>query len=103
MGKLIYDGEERPIFVEDRTLAHLKVVVAMKLRRHESFIVSWHHSGSEPGGRSSIWLHPSIPLQFVFDEPDPPQLDAQWIENMMHEVNSTGEIRIVDHPIGLEA
>ena len=30
-----------------------------------------------PRGRSTIWLHPSIPLRFVFDDPEPAELSRQ--------------------------
>ncbi|MEV4775050.1 hypothetical protein LTA6_002902 [Microbacterium sp. LTA6] len=96
MGSLLYDGEDRPIHIDDRALAHLKVVIATKLRRQESFTLSWKHSDSEPGGRSTIWLHPSIPLRFIFDEPEPPELNMQWVEDLMHSANSTGGIMLVD-------
>ncbi|WP_341974458.1 hypothetical protein [Microbacterium sp. LWO13-1.2] len=96
MGSLLYDGEDRPIHIDDRALAHLKVVIATKLRRQESFTLSWKHSDSEPGGRSTIWLHPSIPLRFVFDEEEPPELNMQWVEDLMHSANSTGGIMLVD-------
>ncbi len=71
MGTIYYGGSATPIHIEDRVLAHLKVVVATKLRRGESFTVSWQHPDGETRGRSTIWLHPSIPLRFVFDDPSP--------------------------------
>ena len=62
MGTIQYgNGEE--IHIEDRALAHLKVVIATKLRRNESFTLSWQHPDGDPAGRSTIWLHPSIPLR----------------------------------------
>ncbi|WP_309102610.1 hypothetical protein [Microbacterium sp.] len=96
MGTLLYDGEARPIHLEDRALAHLKVVIATKLRRQESFTLSWKHAEDEPGGRSTIWLHPAIPLRFTFDEAEPPALNSRWIEELMHSANSTGGITMVD-------
>lgn len=96
MGSLLYDGEDRPIHIDDRALAHLKVVIATKLRRQESFTLSWRHGEDEPGGRSTIWLHPSIPLRFTFDEPEPPELNMRWIEDLMHSANSTGGITLID-------
>ncbi|WP_102192623.1 hypothetical protein [Microbacterium aurantiacum] len=96
MGSILYDGEDHPIHIEDRALAHLKVVIATKLRRQESFTLSWKHPEGEPGGRSTIWLHPSIPLRFTFDETEPPELNMRWIEDLMHSANSTGGITLID-------
>lgn len=99
MGQLIYDGEHHPIVLDDRTLAHLKVVVTTKLRRQEGFTMSWRHPENQPPGRSTIWLHPSIPLQFIFDAPDPPELNSKWIQDMMNSANSSGGITLVDEVI----
>lgn len=94
MGTIYYGGSDTPIHIEDRALAHLKVVIATKLRRSESFTVSWQHGEDQPRGRSTIWLHPSIPLRFVFDDPDPPELSRQWIEQLAHSANSTQGIQL---------
>jgi hypothetical protein len=96
MATLQYGMSNDPIHIEDRALAHLKVVIATKLRRQESFTLSWKHPDDEPGGRSTIWLHPSIPLRFTFDEPEPPQLNMRWIEDLMHSANTSGGIMLVD-------
>ena len=95
MGLLYYGGTTTPIEIEDRALAHLKVVIAMKLRRNESFTLSWQHPPAEPTGRTTIWLHPSIPLRFVFAEPEPPQLSTEWITALASSANSSGGIRLL--------
>jgi hypothetical protein len=95
MGSIQY-GTGDIIHIEDRALAHLKVVIATKLRRNESFTLSWKHPEGEPAGRSTIWLHPSIPLRFTFDERETPQLNAHWIQELMQSASSTGGITLID-------
>ncbi|MFN8085827.1 MAG: hypothetical protein U0Q04_02350 [Microbacterium sp.] len=95
MGTIYYGGSATPIHIEDRALAHLKVVIATKLRRGESFTVSWRHPEDEARGRSTIWLHPSIPLRFVFDDPEPAELSRDWIEDLAMSANSSGGINLV--------
>ncbi|MCT9002386.1 DUF7882 family protein [Microbacterium memoriense] len=95
MGTLYYGGSATPIHIDDRALAHLKVVLATKLRRGESFTVSWRHPDDEPRGRSSIWMHPSIPIRFVFDDPEPTELSREWIEDLAQSANSSGGITLV--------
>lgn len=95
MGTIFYGGSATPIHIEDRALAHLKVVIATKLRRNEAFTVSWQHPDDQPRGRSTLWLHPSIPLRFVFDDPEPPELSREWIEDLANSANSTGGIMLV--------
>ncbi len=98
MGCLIY-GASAPILIEDRALAHLKVVIAIKLRRQESFTLSWVHKDGEAPGRSTIWLHPSIPLRFVFDATEPPTLNPEWITALSLTLSSTGGICLIDEII----
>ncbi len=95
MGTIYYGGSAMPIHIEDRALAHLKVVIATKLRRDESFTVSWTHPDDQPRGRSTIWLHPSIPLRFVFDDPEPTEISREWIEDLANSASSTGGILLV--------
>lgn len=89
MAKLFYGTTVEPIIIEDRLLAHVKVVVATKLRRGESFTLSWVHGSDEPAGRSTIWLQPSIPLRFVFDSEQPESLDQNILKRMANDANSS--------------
>lgn len=92
MGTLFY--ADQAIEMDDRTLAHLKVAVVTKLRRGESFTLSWTHADDQPVGRTTIWMHESIPLRFEFDEPQPPQLHREWIEEILRSANTTGGIQL---------
>jgi hypothetical protein len=98
MGTLMYGGCD-PIHIEDRALAHLKVVIATKLRRNESFSLTWAHADADSAGRSTIWLHPSIPLRFTFSDPETPELNMKWIEQLMHSANSSGGIQLLDEVV----
>ncbi|MGX5697878.1 DUF7882 family protein [Agromyces soli] len=95
MGTLFYGPSQIPIDIDDRTLAHLKIALLTKLRHNESFTLSWKHGDDQPAGRSTIWLHPAIPLRFVFDGPDRPELNTKWIEALMRAANSTGGVELV--------
>lgn len=95
MGTIYYGGSATPIEIEDRALAHLKVVIATKLRRGESFTVSWTHPEDQPRGRTTLWLHPSIPLRFTFDEAVAPELSREWLEDLANSAHSSGGIVLV--------
>lgn len=95
MGTIYYGGSDTPINIDDRALAHLKVVISTKLRRNETFTLSWTHPEDRPRGRSTIWLHPSIPLRFVFDDPEPAELSREWIEELANSATSSGGIVLV--------
>ena len=95
MGTIYYGGDASAIDIEDRALAHLKVVIATKLRRGESFTLTWRHPDDQPRGRSTVWLSPSIPLRFVFDDPEPAVLSREWMEELAQSANSSGGIMLV--------
>jgi hypothetical protein len=99
VGTLYYGDSGTPIGIEDQALAHLKVAIVTKLRRGESFTVSWLHADDQPRGRSTLWLHHTIPLRFVFDDVEPPELSREWIEDLMRSANSTGGVLLVDEHV----
>ncbi|WP_203136448.1 DUF7882 family protein [Microbacterium sp. JZ31] len=102
MGILHYGTDSKPIHIDDRALAHLKVVVVAKLRRQESFTVSWQHPEEDGPGRSTIWMHPSIPVRFEFDDAVAPQLNREWVEELALSANALGGITLVAEHVGAE-
>jgi hypothetical protein len=80
MGTLYYGNTATPIGIEDRALAHLQVAIVTKLRRGESFTVSWTHPEDQQPGRSTLWLHPNIPLRFSFEDEEPGELNRAYLE-----------------------
>lgn len=97
MGKLIYGGMS--IQFEDRVLAHVQIVIFDKLRRQESFTVSWRDSTLVGDGRSAIWVDPSIPLYFTFDESRVPEIDRAWLAALSDSAESSTGL-IVTGPEG---
>jgi len=95
MAMLIYGPSSTEIPLEDRALSHLKAVMLAKLRRNESFAFTWD---DESGARSTVWIHPAIPLQFKHDEGQPPGLNKTWIDYLMQSANTTAGLRLVPEP-----
>lgn len=85
MGNLYYGAETAPAEIPDRLLAHVKVVATTKLRRNESFTMTWR----DRSGRTTIWMQPAIPLRFVFDSPEPETLDPSLLRELAHSANSS--------------
>lgn len=88
MGFLVYAGTQECEF-EDRVLAHLKAAITLKLRRQESFLMSWTNPAEKGGGRLSIWLAPTIPLTFRFSGGRPPTLNQEWIDALVATAHTT--------------
>ncbi|MGZ0067907.1 DUF7882 family protein [Microbacterium arborescens] len=89
MGQLFYGNMSESIEVPDRLLAHLKVLAATKLRRSESFTLTWRHGADIAAGRQTIWLQPSIPLRFVFDALEAEKLDSALLTEMARAATSS--------------
>ncbi len=94
MGQLYYGNAESPIDIPDRLLAHIKVVTATKLRRGESFTLSWRHPEDVPGGRSTLWIQPAIPLRFVFGDAEPELLNPAFLKDLANAANSSGGLTV---------
>jgi hypothetical protein len=96
MGQLIYGSTPTVVDIDDRALAHLKVVIIAKLRRSEGFVFSWDDEVSTRAGlgRSSVWLHPGIAIQFRFFGSRQPALNKQWLDDLMIAANSGGGLRV---------
>lgn len=96
MGFLNYAGASEYEF-DDRTLAHMKVVIVAKFRRRESFLMSWGYPPEKGSGRVSVWMSPEIPVVFRFSGSRQPQLDREWIAGLEKLANTPGGL-VVDMP-----
>ncbi|PNW07922.1 hypothetical protein C1632_14115 [Microbacterium testaceum] len=101
MGHLFYGTTTESIQIPDRLLSHIKVVTATKLRRSESFTLSWTHVDGTPG-RSKLWLQPAIPLRFVFDSAEPETLNSTVLKTMADMANSSAGL-VVDLNVEIPA
>jgi hypothetical protein len=93
MGQLVYDLDRAAEF-DDRTLAHLQVIIVNKLRRQESFPFTW----SDERRTVTIWISPSTPLVFIFNGNRRPRLNRAWLEDLALMANSVGGLVVVPEP-----
>lgn len=97
MGRFIYDTISNSVDIEDRTLAHLRIVVMNKLRRGESFMFTIDLD-SEGISRRSFWMNPSVALQFAFHGSREPRMNRMWIEALMTSASSPNGLFLVPEP-----
>jgi hypothetical protein len=98
MGKFIYGTPSIAVDFDDRVLAHLKVVILSKIRRGESLLLSWEYAAASGSGHSSVWINPSIPLQFDFAGSREPRLNRAWVEELVRLSNTPGGLRVIPEP-----
>lgn len=94
MGTLYYGSARTPVQIEDRILAHVKVLTGSKLRRNEPFLLSWNESSEEGHGRSSVWMHPNVDLIYRFDGGRAPELDNTLLDQMASEAASQTGVHV---------
>jgi hypothetical protein len=98
MGHLIYGERAVEIVVDDRALAHLQIVILQKLRRLESFAFSWVEPTTTGSGRSTIWLHPNVTLQFHYLGSRIPSINQVWLTELTELAHSNAGLRLIPEP-----
>jgi hypothetical protein len=96
MGRFIYDSAGTSVDIEDRTLAHLRIVIMNKLRRSESFM--FDVDVADGSGRRSFWMSPSVPIQFHFFGSRQPRINREWVEELMVAASGPHGLTVVPEP-----
>ncbi|MFT2690571.1 hypothetical protein [Clavibacter zhangzhiyongii] len=97
MGTFKYDSTLTAEF-DDRLLAHLQLVIGAKLRRGEAFYFSWRDDVEVGDGRTTIWMHNSLPLVFKYHGSRVPPINRKWVDALMTTANSPGGLLIMREP-----
>jgi hypothetical protein len=97
VGSLLYGGVE--VEIEDRMLAHVQIVLVQKFRRGEGVLMSWLDALSIGDGRSSLWMHPYVPVYFHFLGSRSPTIDRDWLKALTESAGSSSGL-ILTEPNG---
>jgi len=96
MGTLLYSDSRYAASFTDRELAHLKLVMIAKLRRNESFTLSWD---KPEGGKVSLWISAQIPLIFEFDDSTPVEINRDWVDELSQASTSINGLSVTSEPV----
>jgi hypothetical protein len=94
MGSLHYGSPPASFEIDDRTLAHVELVMLAKLRRNESFALTIDGDGDS---RQTIWINSSATLRFEFASPTT-DINRDWLDELIDSANTTTGMRIVPEP-----
>ena len=94
MGRLLYGSPPVAFDLDDRTLAHVEIVVIAKLRRDESFAFSLAGKGD---ARTSIWMSPASDVQFEYVK-GTQDVNRAWLEILIESANSPQGLRVSPEP-----
>lgn len=94
MGSLHYGSPPATFELDDRTLAHVELVMLAKLRRNESFALTLD---APQGGRSTVWVNAASTLRFDFDSATH-EINRDWLDELIDSANTTAGMQIVPEP-----
>lgn len=95
MGSLHYGSPPATFDLDDRTLAHVELVVLAKLRRHESFALTIDDAKD---GRQTIWINSSSTLRFEFATKTH-EINREWLDELIDSANTTVGMRVLPEPV----
>ena len=95
MGSLHYGSPPASFELDDRTLAHVELVVIAKLRRNESFALT---IDGPKDGRSTVWVSTASVLRFEFGT-STHEINREWLEELIDSANTTAGMRILPEPV----
>ena len=98
MGTMYYGDARYPVHFDDRTLAHLQLVILTKIRRRESFALSWEKTVAAGSGHGTVWIHPALTLHFEFLGNKQPQINRAWLKELAETSNRSTGMAVMPEP-----
>lgn len=96
MGTLFYGAARFAITFDERVLTHLQIVMNAKLRRGESFALSWADGVKIGGGRSIVWVSPGTDLHYKFSGSRLATINRQWLEELAVLANTPQGLHVTE-------
>jgi hypothetical protein len=96
MATLIVGTDE--FTLDDRLLEHVKFVTTQKLRRSESFLLTWSYPADQGSGRRSVWIHEGSMLHFRFTKQRTVSLNPEWLHNLLEASHSIRGLNLDEVP-----
>lgn len=96
MGRLHYGI--RSFEMEDRLLAHLQLIIGVKLRRGENFFMSWK---ADAGGRQAVWIDNGVPISCEYSHGHDVKLNLAWAERLADAAGKGGGLIIMAEDVPL--
>lgn len=96
MGILFYGAARFAIHFDERVLTHLQLVMTSKLRRGESFTLSWADSPQAGSGRSIVWISPTTDLHYNFSGSRVATINRTWLLELAQLANSPQGLHVTE-------
>ncbi len=98
MGFLHIGSNGFAVQIEDRALAHVKIIILSELRKGRGLAFSRVNTVEEGSGRDTFWIHPNTDLRFQFHGNRAPHLNKAWLQAMVEACQSGTGLYVMDEP-----
>jgi hypothetical protein len=98
MGILTYSRDAVAVYLDDRTLAHLHIAMAAKLREGSAFVITGLASIAR-NARDAVVIEPRSPLQLTYTERADLSLNPRWLDAIRAASAKSLGIVLVSEPI----
>lgn len=103
MGSFIYGRREvgfQSYAIDDRTLKHLELAVAVKLRRREPFMFTLQNVEASAYGMHVLWVSAAVPLQFAYERSSRRiPINPSWVEALVRSACQPDGLHLVPEPV----
>ncbi|MFB2580507.1 ATP-dependent DNA ligase [Herbiconiux sp. P15] len=98
MGYLHIGTSGWAVQLDDRTLAHLKIVILSCLRKGQGISFTCTRAAEQGSGRETFWITPSTDLRFQFFGNRAPHLNRGWLQLMADSCSAGTGLYVMDEP-----
>lgn len=97
VGTLIY-GRTQEYDFDERTLEHLRIVITSRVRKNESFFLTWTAQRHRQTVTTSLWISPAVPLVFSFSSDTRVPISREWLQQLIRSSYSSQGLVIMPEP-----
>ncbi|MGD8165945.1 ATP-dependent DNA ligase [Herbiconiux sp. P16] len=102
MGFLYIGNSGWAVEIDDRALAHLKVVILTELRNGNGISFSCSNPASKGSGRETFWITPGTDIRFQFFGSRCPRLNRIWLQKMVESCTASTGLFIMAEPVEIQ-
>ena len=99
MGFLYYGNNSYAVKIDDRPLAHLKIVLLSMLRAGKSAAFCFDRSTDIGSGWETLWISPTTEIRFRFNGNRAPRINEQWLLLIVATADALTGLRLVAEPL----
>ena len=103
MGTLEYVTPQHIAEIDDRTLAHLQIVICNKLRRDERFTLRLSPQDGISGPVTVLWMAASLPLRFEYLRQTKHIINPAWLQLLADAAASNSGLWVIPEPLPVVA